>query len=307
MTSEPSARFLPIALSEFGTPGGPAPAEPAARYCEQLESGAVLYFPQTPIAIPDADREFLLRQKQTGAGYHKNIAYRPAEDKLTGFAAEDAGERQRLQAVMRRYSQDVERFLACFLAPYQQRWKKDYASFRPLEEEGRNLRLRARNDLLHTDAFPTRPTNGDRILRFFNNVNPAQGRKWMITEPFHVLARQFAGGPGIPLPKPAGNSALDRAWRRFTLRKRSPYDDFMMRFHNFLKENADFQANCPKYHFEFPPGSSWLAYTDTVSHAVLSGRYAVEQTFIISHQAMVAPQFAPVRVLEQMAGAPLTY
>ena len=30
------------------------------------------------------------------------------------------------------------------------------------------MRLRARNDLLHVDSFPTRPVRGDRILRVFD-------------------------------------------------------------------------------------------------------------------------------------------
>ena len=67
--------------------------------------------------------------------------------------------------------------------------------------------------------------------------------------------------------------------------KRSPYDDFMMRFHNFLKENASFQAECRKEYLQFPAGSSWMVYTDMVPHAVLSGQYALEQTFLVEHQA----------------------
>jgi hypothetical protein len=35
---------------------------------------------------------------------------------------------------------------------------------------------------------------------------------------------------------------------------------------------------------------------------VLSGKYALEQTFIVSAEAMVAPEVAPVRVLEKMYG-----
>jgi hypothetical protein len=47
--------------------------------CRVLEEGNILLFPSTPFALPDKDREFLLRQRQTEAGYHKNIAYRPGE------------------------------------------------------------------------------------------------------------------------------------------------------------------------------------------------------------------------------------
>jgi hypothetical protein len=43
-----------------------------------------------------------------------------------------------------------------------------------------------------------------------------------------------------------------------------------------------------------------------VSHAVLEGQYALEQTFIISRAAMVRPELAPVAILERLAGYPLT-
>ena len=82
--------------------------------------------------------------------------------------------------------------------------------------------------------------------------------------------------------------------------KRPPYDEFMMRFHNFLKENAAFQANCRKDYVQFPPGSSWMVYTETVPHAVLSGQYALEQTFLVDHRAMVSPESSPLAVLEAM-------
>ena len=87
--------------------------------------------------------------------------------------------------------------------------------------------------------------------------------------------------------------------------KRSPYDDFMMRFHNFLKENATYQAQGKREAWSFPPGSSWMVYTDMVPHAVLAGQYALEQTFLVSPEAMVAPEHAPLNVLQAMTGQPL--
>ena len=87
--------------------------------------------------------------------------------------------------------------------------------------------------------------------------------------------------------------------------KRSPYDDFMMRFHNFLKENEAYQAGSVKHPWQFPAGSSWMVYTDTVPHAVLTGQYALEQTFLVAPEAMVTPESSPLAVLEEMAGARL--
>ncbi len=293
--------------------GRPLSEERARAWCAQLEAGDILYFPETPIAIPNDDLAFLLGQQQTDSSLHKNIAYKPIIDKLSGVDTKtaDAAAVSRLQSIMRKYSQTVVKFLTEFLSPYHANWKLDYASFRPQEEQGRDLSLRRRNDLLHTDAFPTRPTHGARILRFFNNIHPTRTRDWVVGDPFAKMVHEFAPKEIAPEPDSAGSRAMKSLGRAVGLGaaipslKRSPYDDFMMRFHNFLKENPRFQSESPKYPWNFPAGSSWMVYTDTVPHAVLAGQYALEQTFLVSPEALVAPETSPLKVLEGIAGAPL--
>jgi 3-deoxy-D-manno-oct-2-ulosonic acid (Kdo) hydroxylase len=73
-----------------------------------------------------------------------------------------------------------------------------------------------------------------------------------------------------------------------------------------MKEDAVFQESCPKQRWEFPPCSTWIVFTDCVSHAVLEGQYALEQTFIVSRKAMVRPEKCPVAILERLAGHELT-
>lgn len=279
--------------------------------CEQLEEGNVLYFPDSPFKLPQEDLDFLLHQRQSDVAYHKNIAYRPAEDRITGVEQGHGRKNAQLLQIMRQYSHDVTSFVATLLTPYANSWRLDYATFRSKEEEGRSVRLRARNDLLHVDSFPTRPTNGDRILRVFTNVNPSKSRRWITTDTFDVLVKQFAGS-AIPLPV-----SLDRSLWRYLCHKaakavralglpivpRSPYDDFMLRFHHFLKENQQFQESCPKTEWAFSPHSTWLVFTDMVPHAVLSGQYALEQTYIVSRHALVSPCRAPVNILEDLCGA----
>jgi hypothetical protein len=290
----------------------PTPEESRA-FCAQLESGDILYFPETPVPLAAEDASFLLGQQQADSSLHKNIAYKPNIDRLSGVDTKtaDPAAVARLQQIMRSYSTSVVQFLARFLSPYQQHWKLDYASFRPQEEQNRDLPLRRRNDLLHTDAFPTRPTYGARILRFFNNINPTRTRDWIVSDPFAATVRQFAPHQIAPHPGSALSRAGKAAGRALGLGgaipslKRSPYDDFMMRFHNFLKENPRFQSDCPKYPFQFPPGSSWMVYTDTVPHAVLAGQYALEQTFLVRPEAMVRPEISPLKLLEEIAQAPL--
>lgn len=43
-----------------------------------------------------------------------------------------------------------------------------------------------------------------------------------------------------------------------------------------------------------------------VPHAALSGRFALEQMFIVPRHVLLLPQKAPVRILEELAGTPLT-
>jgi len=287
-------------------------AERARWYCQRLEEGGILFFDGIPFDFPAGDREWLLSQKQSGFKGHKNISYRPSEDVLRGDAADDAEQHRRLQEIMRNYSKQVVRFARQFLAPYADKWKLDFASFRSLEEDGRDLPLHKRNDLMHVDAFPTRPTRGGRILRIFTNINPQRPRVWEVTDGFGPVAKafakdaglmKFADGPGAvaskmfaPLLKTIGVKGADR----------SAYDRFMLRFHDYLKENSEYQQKWPKTRIEFPPNSSWLVYTDTVPHAVLSGQFALEQTFIIPVSAMVAPRVAPIAILEDLSGKTLS-
>ena len=288
----------------------PSPATAGAALCGELETGNILYFPVTPFPISEEDRAVLLGQKQTSGAFHKNVAYRPAEDRVTGLDKSESAEAEKLRGILQHYSQSATKFLGELLPPYAGKWKLDYASYRPIEEKGRPARLHARNDLPHVDAFPTRPTNGNRILRLFTNINPAENRVWITAPPFAAIAPHFAKSVGLPA-RPSANpisSALRGIGKALNLpgARRSPYDQFMHECHNAMKEDAEFQRSAPKQQWEFPPNSTWIVFTDCVSHAVLSGQYALEQTFIISRSAMVRPEIAPAAILERLAGYPLT-
>jgi hypothetical protein len=285
------------------------PQERAREACRSLEAGHIVYLPASPIEIPAEDRELLLGRKQSSSAYHKNIAYRPLEDRVTGLDSSEAQEAEELRRILSAYSQRSVEFLQTFLAPYSGKWKLEFASFRPIEEKGRQARLHARNDLLHFDSFPTRPTNGARILRFFTNINPSQNRVWLTSQTFEAFGTLMvkAGGLAAPLQNPLLRAANSLA-RALHLRKanHSPYDDLMHRCHNTMKEDSNFQETTPKHRWEFPPNSSWMVFTDCVSHAVLSGQYALEQTLLIPQKALVEPQRSPLAVLESVTGRRLT-
>lgn len=278
--------------------------------CSELESGNIALMPQSPILVPEEDRDLLFGRKQASSPYHKNISYRPTEDRITGVRGSGEEGSEQVRRILRQYSRRVTDFLSKVLLPYAGKWKLDYASYRPIEEKGRPARLHARNDLLHFDSFPTRPTNGARILRFFTNVNPAQNRVWVTSQTFEAFGPRFAlaAGLGNFSTREAFTRGLRSLARRMGLPAfgRPPYDEFMHRCHNLMKEDANFQENTPRQRWEFTPNSSWIVFTDCVSHAVLSGQYALEQTFLIPQDALVVPKRSPVAVLENIAGRRLT-
>lgn len=273
------------------------------RYCRELEAGNILFLPQIPFPFSNDDLQFLLAQRQTEAKNRKNIAYKPKTNSITNAALLSEEASHRLLEVMQRYSQTVTTFLSQLLAPYASQWKLDYASFRPFQEKGRALRTRARNDLLHVDSFPTRPMNGNRILRFFTNINPSESRFWITSHPLEILAERF-GGKEVPFPKSTTLlRSLASAGKKMGLpiSLRSPYDVFMLNLHNFLKENEEFQKTCHKDYWEFPSMSCWIVFTDQVSHAATAGQYAIEQTILVPPTALVNPDSAPLSVIEKLA------
>lgn len=282
-------------------------------YRTELESGNIIFLPGTPFEFSNEARDFLRSLGFSGSAIHKNIAYKTQSDKVTGIDP-GASEAKRLLEVMRSYSQNVVRFVSELLPEYAKHWKLDYASFRPVEEHGRDLPLNKRNDLIHTDAFPTRPTKGDLILRVFTNIHPEKKRVWITADPFRILAEKYAEDAGLKTIAESSASAAGKL-KNVSARvlhaaglpvvPRSAYDSFMLQFHEYLKRNSDFQANTRKYEFEFPPGSTWMCFTDVVPHSVKAGQHAVEQTFIVGRASLADRGNAPLSILESICGRPL--
>jgi hypothetical protein len=277
--------------------------------CSRLESGDILYFPTNPIALDENDRSILLAQKQSSA-FHKNISYRPNQDRLKGVETTDASDHREVHRIMRTFSKKAVVFMASYFPGYARDWKTDFASFRPIEEAGRRVARRSRNDLIHIDSFPSRPSHGDRLLRIFSNIHPTRPRVWVTSESFEQLADQYGSLAGLPRPATPLSRAKSQAMRMLSslgvpVVDRPPYDRFMLRFHHFLKENDAFQRECPKDRWEFPPNTTWICFTDTTSHSCISGQFALEQTFIVRRQSLVRPDSAPIAILERLAGFPL--
>jgi hypothetical protein len=284
-------------------------AGPAGPFEERLERGEVIYFQVCPFALPEGeDRDFLLQQELASRA-HKNISLNPKTDKVSGFRRHSHHQAERLQKLLAFFSRWVTDWLSHTLPGYARGWRLDQVSFRPVEEATRQLRLTARNDLLHVDAFPSRPTNGHRILRVFANINPKQPRIWVTSETFGKLLERYGKEVGLPTARGPGvfDQIHDRIVRLFRPGKlpRSPYDAFMLRFHNFLKANSEFQERGSKRVWAFPPGSAWMVLTDVCTHAALRGRYALEHSYFIAPEVLALPDEAPAALLQRACGVPV--
>jgi hypothetical protein len=274
----------------------------AEHYCSALEKGAILFFPQPPFDLPKPDADFLISLRSAESRFHKNISYRPHGDVLRGTS--DRVHRTQLHDVMRRFSSQARQFVSTFLRPYAAGLHMEYASFRPFEEKDRDLPLHKSNALLHVDSFPTRPTGGARILRMFTNINPVRGRDWMVANCFEPMAIDFMKSrPGSSKGRLPILERLKTGLQSLGLpvRARSPYDQFMVEFHHWMKENTAFQKEQRgKQACSFPPFSTWLVYTDGLAHAVVAGQFVLEQTFLVPVESLVEPQVSPVRVFERL-------
>ena len=152
------------------------------------------------------------------------------------------------------------------------------------------------------DAFPSRPNRGERILRVFANINPhGQPRVWRIGEPFEDVAGRF-------LPQARRYSPLQArllSTLRVTKSLRSEYDHQMLQLHDLMKSDARYQAEAPQETMGFPPGSTWVCFSDQTVHAAMSGQHMVERTFHLPVSCQYNPEASPLAILTRLAGHPL--
>ncbi len=277
---------------------GPFSPEIVAKAADALETGKLLYAPQLPFELLDAERRFLSPDCLDGKS--KNVSFRPDSGALKGTRFEGP-ERQQLLAMLQRYYTQASELLKALCPGYSDYLRPGFTSFRPAEIAGRTTSWRHDDTRLHVDAFPSRPMQGLRILRVFTNVNPRLPRVWRVGERFDQAAANFL--PAIKRPRPGAASLL--YWLRIVKSPRTEYDHFMLGIHDRMKADQTYQSQVPQTQLAIPPGATWACYTDSVSHAAMSGQFAFEQTFYLPVDAMKDPSRSPLRVLERMVGRPL--
>lgn len=267
-------------------------------YIEQLESGNVVVFPELSFEL-EADEQRLLEMKLEPKRA-KNISYDPNDKTLRGLA--DLSVQDTVKKMMARYHQFSTNLVDRIAPGYQALQYSGRTSYRPIEINGRIAKSYRKDDTrLHVDAFPSTPTNNQRILRVFTNINPYnESRFWEIGEHFEHVAKRFL--PQIRKPLFLEPELL--ALLKITRKKRLPYDHYMLHIHDKMKGDLAYQASVAHTSMSFPAGSTWMLYTDVVSHAALAGRFVLEQTYYPPVTHMQDAKKSPQYQLEQLLYRP---
>ena len=284
---------------------------------DSLERGSIVFFPKSPVPLPDAEDLAFFREELPKRLKLKNISYHPEDGKTRGLDSDDSEMVERVNRTLKTVSDDITAFLQKTAPRLTRNWTVGTSSFRPMEEQGRNLSAHASNELIHVDAGAYGATHGDRILRFFINVNPVDDRVWATKGSFPELLAEHGeraglgyrdAGPDYLTEGPLDHlrsGLINLAAHGIPVLKvldSSPYDRAMRKFHNYMKDTPSFQQQERGHQeFRFPPFSAWMVYTDMVSHACLSGQFAFIHTSVVRLENCHLPEMAPINILRNAA------
>ena len=261
---------------------------------QALEKGQVLFFPDQSFAVNEQEKACLLDLILDGK--HKNISFNPKNGRIGGIhhTLKDTADETSLKSIMNRFTTYATNLVTTHMPYYQHALITGRSSYRPAEVEGRASSKRKDDTRLHVDAFPATPVNGLRIMRVFCNVNfTGQPRIWQVGEALpKVIDRFYQTIPNYRYLK-----AKCLHWVKATKTLRSRYDHCMLHIHDNMKLDDEYQQNVDKHTVEFPAQSSWIVYTDQVSHAALAGQQLFEQTFYLPVDAMADSSTAPISIL----------
>ncbi|MCC3702909.1 Kdo hydroxylase family protein [Rouxiella badensis] len=262
---------------------------------EELEQGKILFFPH--LGYPLNTQQQSLLDPALVDPKRKNISYDVGRHQIKGVA--NSEKEPQVRKLLEDYYQACSALIDTVLPEYQSVLRRPVNSLRlhPVSEWRNKSSWRKDDSRLHVDAFPSRPNYGERILRIFTNINPhGEDRVWRIGEPFPQLAERY-------LPKLAGFSPF-KSWLQHKLHitktPRSHYDHLMLQMHDKMKSDDNYQKNGQQITQRFPPGSSWICFSDQTPHAAMSGQFMLEQTFLLSVKDMHNPDASPLRTLQRI-------
>lgn len=292
------SKLLPFPIQSFAESFS---QELKEKCIDGLESGNVLFFPKLDFTVSEKELSFFSESLVTQD--RKNVSFDLSKDEIKGcIGGLEAIES--IHEMMKRYAKSSNDFVLRLFPEYRGHLKLARTSFRPVEIQGRKSPSYRKDDtLLHLDSFPATPTKGNRILRLFTNVNPnGKPRVWKVGESCEEVLKKFA--PKVAKPLPFGRNLL--ALLGITKSYRILYDHYMLGIHNKMKADRKYQEAVSQELIEFPANSSWMVFTDQVSHAALSGQYVLEQSFYLSVEGQKDEKKSPLKMLENILAMKMT-
>ena len=257
-----------------------------------LEQGKIVFLPSDGFMLDDEEHRLLNENRL--APKQKNISYHHLNKSLEHLNLAHEEDRPITLAMMSRFSNYAYLLIKQLFPNYSENLEWGRTSFRPAKVEGRQTSVLKDDTRLHVDAFKSSPVHGKRILRVFSNINPDNlPRVWHIGELFTEVVARFK-----PLiPKYSSMLANIQVKLKLTKTKRSLYDHMMLSLHDQMKKDEQYQAQVKKIEFHFPANSTWVVFTDQVSHAALAGQFLLEQSFYLPVEAQVYPKYSPLAQL----------
>jgi 3-deoxy-D-manno-oct-2-ulosonic acid (Kdo) hydroxylase len=283
-----------VEIFEIDSWNQPITKEMQDRIIKALENGKVVYFPSLAFHLNSAENNLLSPDKVDPKS--KNISFDIKNSKIGGTTVQ-GNDLEQMKEMLRRYAVSSKTMMERLFPKYTTHLIQARTSLRPVEISGRTPASYRKDDTrLHVDAFPANPVKGQRILRFFTNINQeSKPRVWRVGEPFEDVVKKIA--PGLRKPFPG----LSKLLKFFKITKdyRTLYDHYMLGLHDTMKGDMVYQKKVNQKEVKFKPGSTWIVYTDQVSHAAMSGQHVLEQTYYLPVEGMHDQETSPLRVLEK--------
>jgi hypothetical protein len=287
-----SERFFEIELTSLSE------TDPSIQHnaTEALEQGQVVYLPK--LAFPLRLDEEPLLSESILSSRRKNVSFDIKTQKLVGI--DDPKLLPQAECLLERYAHFSRVLVEQLFPAYKDTIAFGRTSYRPAEIDGRTTSKRQDDTRVHVDAFPSSPVQGKRILRVFCNINPYSApRVWHLGDSFPKVLSTFISR--VPIYSPLKAQALHLIKATKTLR--SEYDHFMLYLHDSMKLDEHYQHTLAKQTMNFPAKSTWIVFTDQVSHAALQGQFLLEQTLYLPIDAMLNPSLSPLKQWESALGS----
>lgn len=267
-----------------------------------LEGGGVVYLPQGGFELSAREKQLVAdasvmlptKKERESRNGRPTVVYDPDRGHI--LHARMKGEpRAELEALMARYTQWADGLVRTLFPSYSADLVVDRLTYRPCE--------RSKVQGLHVDASYGRPTEGRSMLRVFCNINP-QGRPrvWHVGESFEPFVSRY-----LPTARIRPESRIESLLGKLgiTRGKRTAYDRLMEDLRARGKKDDRYQSDGPRRVVEFPTGAVWIAITDLVMHAAVSGQHSFDQTFFVPIRAMRSPANSSLAILERLTGQSL--